>query len=72
MKHEIGRPRVYTGQSAALPQTTVRLTYWHIRAARRLGSGNVSEGVRLALERAAVLDVDTLAQPVRKNSCLPT
>lgn len=31
---------------------TVRMTNWHIRAARKFGDGEVSEGVRYALETA--------------------
>jgi hypothetical protein len=30
---------------------TMRLTSWHARMARRLGQGNLSRGVRLAIER---------------------
>lgn len=59
-----GRPRTYTGQAGPLPTVTARLTLWHVRAARRLGSGNASEGIRIAIEMAAS-GVDTLPKPER-------
>lgn len=59
-----GRPRKYLGQNEPLSTVTSRLTLWHVRAARRLGSGNASEGIRIAIERA-VSGGDTLPKPER-------
>lgn len=59
-----GRPRIYTGP--ALQTVTVRLSLWHVRAARRIGGGNASEGVRLAIELADA-GCDTIQKPLRAD-----
>lgn len=61
-----GRPRIYAGQQSAMPTITVRLPLWHVRAARRIGCGNASEGIRIALERADA-GPDSLPQPRRQE-----
>lgn len=68
MQDEIkqGRPRIYTGEGAPLQTATIRLSVWHVRAARRIGQGNASEGIRLAIERADS-GCDTIAKPVRQS-----
>lgn len=43
---------MYTEQEEPLRVTSVRLTHWHIRAAKKLGNGAVSEGIRTAIEAA--------------------
>lgn len=35
-----------------LRNLSVRLSYWHVRRARKLGNGNVSDGIRYAIETA--------------------
>jgi len=40
-------------QDVAMDAYSVRLTAWHARQARRLGGGEVSAGVRKAIELAA-------------------
>lgn len=62
---EYGRPRIYAG-TAPLPTMTVRLTLWHVRAARRLGCGNASEGIRKALEMAES-GPDCVPKPERRH-----
>lgn len=62
---EYGRPRIYAGE-AALSTVTVRLTVWHMRAARRLGGGNASEGVRRAIEQADC-GMDTVRKPEKQR-----
>jgi len=59
-----GRPRIYTGEGAPLQTATIRLSVWHVRAARRIGKGNASEGVRLAIELADS-GGDTIKKPER-------
>lgn len=46
----MSRPRIYTEQEDPLEVKSVRLTNWHIRHAKKLGNGSLSEGIRLALE----------------------
>lgn len=48
VKKQENRP--YTLQDAPMCVRSVRLTFWHIRRAKRIGSGNLSEGVRIAIE----------------------
>ena len=38
-------------QRGSMDVYAVRLTAWHARMARRLGHGNLSRGIRLALEK---------------------
>lgn len=69
MGHEMGRPRAYTEQAEPMDATTLRLTNWHRRMARRLGDGNMSDGARLAIEEAAIARglADTIKQPKKKR-----
>lgn len=50
MDQAVGRPRIYTEQDDPLKIVSMRLPNWHVRVARKLGKGNLSEGVRIALE----------------------
>lgn len=50
METELVRPRIYTEQSDPYKLVAARMPYWHIRTAKKLGKGNVSEGIRIALE----------------------
>lgn len=50
MDDEITVQRVYTDQSDPYKLIAARVPYWHIRMAKKLGKGNVSEGIRIALE----------------------
>lgn len=50
METESKIKRAYTDQTDPYKLVAARLPYWHIRTARRLGKGNVSEGIRIALE----------------------
>lgn len=52
MDTRVGRPRIYTEQEEPLRVVSVRLPNWHIRAAKKLGDGVISEGVRTAIEIA--------------------
>lgn len=45
-----GQSRIYTDQNEPLKPSSVRLPFWHVREARRIGKGNLSEGIRIALE----------------------
>jgi len=40
-------------QDVPMDAYSVRLTAWHARQARRIGNGEVSEGIRAAIELAA-------------------
>lgn len=62
-----GRPRKYTGMNAPLHNFTSKLSIWHERAARRIGGGNASEGIRIAIERTASED-DMLIKPERAGN----
>lgn len=70
MTHDNGRPRVYTNQDLAMETVTARLTFWHLRMARRLGNGNVSAGIRLALEtiNEPMGTKDTIARPQQNKT----
>ena len=57
--------RTERGQRDPLIAQSVRLTLWHVRAARRIGGGNVSDGIRLAIERVAQAGEQWLEQPKR-------
>lgn len=45
-----GRPVLYEADSFAMKAFSVRLSVIHERRAMKLGKGNLSEGIRLALE----------------------
>lgn len=62
MNDTTGRPKLYQGLLLA---QSVRLTLCHVRAARRLGRGNLSEGVREAIERADNSEDKFIAKPKR-------
>jgi len=49
-KRAPGRPLAYAYQDSPMTNYTARITAWHARMARRIGAGNLSEGVRLAIE----------------------
>ena len=54
-----GRPLAYTLQDAPMDTYYNRLTAWHARKARKIGEGNLSKGVRIAIEIAVrKLEVD--------------
>lgn len=53
MEPVLRRPRVYTQQEVPLRVVSVRLTLWHERQAKELGNGELSLGIRIALERSA-------------------
>lgn len=55
------RPRKYTEQDDPLMVKSVRLSNWHIRFARKLGDGSLSEGIRIALEKVS-------PSPMRKET----
>ena len=61
-----GRPRLYQGLRDPLVSQSVRLTLWHIRAARRIGGGNVSDGIRAAIERFAQSGEQWIEKPERR------
>lgn len=42
--------RLHLFQEDPLVVKSVRLPYWHIRRANKIGNGNFSDGIRLALE----------------------
>lgn len=48
-----GRPRTYTVQDQPMRVHSIRMTCWHVRKAKKLGDGEVSDGVRYALELAS-------------------
>lgn len=50
------RTREFKGM--LLRNMSVRLTYWHVRKARRLGKGNVSDGIRYAIEETKEREKD--------------
>lgn len=63
-----GRPRIYTKQDERLPTMTIRVTFWHIRMARKIGGGNASNGVRIALEKASEECNDIgVPRPIRQD-----
>lgn len=68
MQYEKGRPRVYTGQETPMQTFTLRLPFWHARVARNLGNGNMSEGIRLALEAMRHMD-NLLPKPRKVKEC---
>jgi len=47
-----GRPLKYASQDSAMDSYPVRLTATLARAARKIGCGNLSEGVRIAIQFA--------------------
>jgi len=46
-----GRPVLYEADSQAMKVFSVRLSVIHERAALKEGKGNLSDGIRLALEK---------------------
>lgn len=46
-----GRPLMHPKQDSPLDVYSIRITAFHARMARQLGNGNLSNGIRLALER---------------------
>lgn len=68
MNHEeSGRPRAYTGPCIPMQAVTLRMHVWHLRVALRYGNGNVSDGMRYALEKLAENDkVDVIPMPRRR------
>ena len=50
MPEKIGRPRTYSNLDGPLNITSVRLSDWHERQAKKLGRGTISKGIRRALE----------------------
>lgn len=51
----------------------IRMTFWHMRFARKKGDGNISAGMRRALERWALEDGDWIdpAPPMGAGSDEP-
>ena len=49
-----GRPRIFP--EIAMSVYYARLTATHARLARRLGDGNLSEGIRVAIDHAAACE----------------
>jgi len=49
---QAGRPRLNPSQDCAMDNYNARITSWHARAARKIGGGNLSAGIRLAIETA--------------------
>jgi len=47
-----GRPSVIAGPDGKTELIAIRLAPWHIATAKRLGNGNISEGVREAIDQA--------------------
>jgi hypothetical protein len=45
-----GRPKLYDSQEEAMDNYNVRLTYKQARLGRRIGAGNLSKGIREAIE----------------------
>lgn len=50
METEPKKLRPYTEQTDPYKLIAARVPYWHIRTAKKIGKGNVSEGIRIALE----------------------
>lgn len=49
-KRPPGRPLAHAYQDSPMSNYTARMTAWHARMARRISAGNLSEGLRIALE----------------------
>lgn len=47
-----GKPRFYIAQDDPLKLIAVRLSNWHILQIKKLGEGNLSVGMRRAIENA--------------------
>lgn len=69
MQHEMGRPTAYLEQSEPMDSTTLRLTTWHRRMARKIGGGSMSGGAREAIEEVAMARgyVDTIKKPKERK-----
>lgn len=50
---ERNKAKVYTEQEDPLKVASVRLSFWHIRVAKKMGDGCFSTGVRNAIEIAS-------------------
>lgn len=48
--NKVGRPRLNPTQDCAMDNYNARISAWHARTARKLGDGNLSAGIRLAIE----------------------
>lgn len=67
---ETGRPRVYEGASIAMQAVTLRMHVWHLRVAELYGKGNISDGVRITLEKLAENDrMGIIPMPRRVKPC---
>jgi hypothetical protein len=64
---KIGRPRIDPDQDEALDNYTVRMSFRQARIAKKIGGGVFSEGLRLALDRAAA-DMEFMNSVVLKNN----
>jgi len=49
-KKKPGRPRLIKDQDDPLDNYNARLSAWHARMARKIGEGNLSGGIRKAIE----------------------
>lgn len=49
--------RVYTEQNENLKLISARLSNWHIRKAKKLGNGVLTEGLRIALEKVPYVKI---------------
>lgn len=50
---KMGRPKIIPDQRCPLEKYDVRLSFKQARQARKLGEGNLSAGIRLAIEIAS-------------------
>lgn len=50
---KLGRPKICPDQECPLEKYDVRLSFKHARQARKIGDGNLSAGIRIALEVAS-------------------
>ena len=47
---KVGRPLTHKTQENPMDNYNARLTAWHARMARKVGDGNLSLGLRIAIE----------------------
>ena len=52
---KVGRPRLNQSQDCAMDNYNARISSWHARVARKLGEGNLSAGIRLAIEMTMII-----------------
>jgi len=50
---KMGRPKICPDQECSLEKYDVRLSFKQARQARKLGDGNLSAGIRIAIETAS-------------------